>query len=157
MCPEHWDSGHNPWWEESSLYSIECLVCFADLKAWGKILEVNGPFRHCHGKVDPSSFHKRCVSDLCLHGGLQPRLCHSQPAFPTGLQFTTGVPDSVLPTLLCNCFRVISSTALSLTSVHKESDMESLQMPVQGIEHFIQFTVYCCLYGDICSIYLYTL
>ncbi|KAM3613584.1 uncharacterized protein V6R79_001825 [Siganus canaliculatus] len=57
--------------------SPERLASFSDLEACGKILEVNGPFRHCHSKVDPSSFYKHCISDLCLHGGLQPALCHS--------------------------------------------------------------------------------
>ncbi|XP_041798261.1 IgGFc-binding protein-like [Chelmon rostratus] len=78
-----WRSGQNPWCVEGCLggscpkCSSERLVRFSDPEACGKILEVNGPFRHCHGKVDPSSFYKRCVSDLCLHGGLQPALCHS--------------------------------------------------------------------------------
>ncbi|CAK6960468.1 IgGFc-binding protein [Scomber scombrus] len=57
--------------------SSEHLALYSDPEACGKMLEVNGPFRHCHGKVDTSSFYKHCVSDLCLHGGLQPALCHS--------------------------------------------------------------------------------
>ncbi|CAJ1061665.1 LOW QUALITY PROTEIN: IgGFc-binding protein [Xyrichtys novacula] len=78
-----WRSGQNPWCVEGCLggscpkCSSERLALFSDPEACGKILEVNGPFRHCHGKVNPSSFYKRCVSDLCLHGGLQPALCHS--------------------------------------------------------------------------------
>ncbi|KAM9352917.1 IgGFc-binding protein-like [Symphorus nematophorus] len=80
---EAWRSGQNPWCVEGCLggscpkCSSERLARFSDPEACGKILEVNGPFRHCHGKVDPSSFYKHCVSDLCLHGGLQPALCHS--------------------------------------------------------------------------------
>lgn len=78
-----WRSGQNTWCVEGCLggscpkCSSERLARFSDPEACGKILEVNGPFRHCHGKVDPSSFYKRCVSDLCLHEGLQPALCHS--------------------------------------------------------------------------------
>lgn len=88
LSPEHFGkawrrSGPNPWCVEGCLggscpkCSSERLARFSDPEACGKILEVNGPFRHCHGKVDPSSFYKRCASDLCLHGGLQPALCHS--------------------------------------------------------------------------------
>ncbi|XP_030248331.1 IgGFc-binding protein-like isoform X5 [Sparus aurata] len=78
-----WRSGQNTWCVEGCLggscpkCSSERLARFSDPEACGKILEVNGPFRHCHGKVDPSSFYKRCVSDLCLREGLQPALCHS--------------------------------------------------------------------------------
>uniref|UniRef100_A0A3Q3EKG2 VWFD domain-containing protein n=1 Tax=Labrus bergylta TaxID=56723 RepID=A0A3Q3EKG2_9LABR len=78
-----WRSGQNPWCVDDCLggscpkCSTERLAHFSDPEACGKILEVNGPFRHCHGKVNPSIFYKRCVSDLCLHGGLQPALCHS--------------------------------------------------------------------------------
>ncbi|XP_070690944.1 IgGFc-binding protein [Pempheris klunzingeri] len=87
LSPEHfgktWRSGQTPWCVEGCLGG-SCLKCssehltrFSDPEACGKILEVNGPFRHCHGKVDPSIFYKRCLSDLCLHGGLQSALCHS--------------------------------------------------------------------------------
>lgn len=78
-----WRNGQTPWCVEVCLggscpkCSSELLVRFSDPESCGKILEVNGPFRRCHGKVDPSSYYKRCVSDLCLHGGLQPALCHS--------------------------------------------------------------------------------
>ncbi|KAJ4930907.1 hypothetical protein JOQ06_025210, partial [Pogonophryne albipinna] len=87
LIPEHfekaWRNGQTPWCVEGCLggscpkCSSELLVRFSDPESCGKILEVNGPFRQCHGKVDPSSYYKRCVSDLCLHGGLQPALCHS--------------------------------------------------------------------------------
>ncbi|XP_028437147.1 IgGFc-binding protein [Perca flavescens] len=91
LSPEHfgkaWRSGQNPWCVEGCLggscpkCSSERLARFSDLEACGKILEVNGPFRNCHGKVDPSSFYKHCISDLCLHRGLQPALCHSQAEY----------------------------------------------------------------------------
>lgn len=38
--------------------SSERPARFSDPEACGKILEINGPFTHCHGKVDPSSFYK---------------------------------------------------------------------------------------------------
>ncbi|KAE8288669.1 IgGFc-binding protein Fcgamma-binding protein antigen [Larimichthys crocea] len=79
-----WRRGQNSWCclgGSCPKCSSENQARFSDPEACGKILEVNGPFRHCHGKVDPSSFYKRCVSDLCLHGGLQPALCHSLAAY----------------------------------------------------------------------------
>ncbi|XP_071325188.1 IgGFc-binding protein [Trachinotus anak] len=78
-----WRSGQNPWCVEGCLggscpkCSPEHLARFSDPEACGKILKVNGPFRRCHGRVDPSSFYKHCISDLCLHGGLQLALCRS--------------------------------------------------------------------------------
>ncbi|XP_061531066.1 IgGFc-binding protein [Phycodurus eques] len=57
--------------------SSEALDRFSDPAACGKILEVNGPFKHCHSKVDPSSFYKSCVSDLCLYGDVLPAVCRS--------------------------------------------------------------------------------
>ncbi|XP_054637554.1 IgGFc-binding protein isoform X2 [Dunckerocampus dactyliophorus] len=78
-----WRSGQNHWCVEGCLggscpnCSSEALGRFSDAKACGKILEVNGPFRDCHSKVDPSSFYKNCVSDLCLYGDVQPAVCHS--------------------------------------------------------------------------------
>lgn len=108
-------------WDEQDNIGESCLKCSSerlvrssDPEACGKILEVNGPFKHCHGKVDPSSFNKHCISDLCLHGGLQSALSLSPwqiillSAFPIRLQFMPGgVSDSavsvnVLPALLCN-------------------------------------------------------
>lgn len=49
----------------------EYLAQFSEPVSCGKILQVNRPFRHCHGIVDSCSFHKLCVSDLCLHEGLK--------------------------------------------------------------------------------------
>lgn len=78
-----WRRGHSPCCVEGCpggtcpKCSPEHLAHFSDQESCGRILQVNGPFRHCHSKVDPSSFYKRCISDLCLHGGLQPALCHS--------------------------------------------------------------------------------
>ncbi|XP_061919145.1 IgGFc-binding protein isoform X2 [Entelurus aequoreus] len=78
-----WRSGQNHWCVEGCLArscpncSSEALDHFSDPGACGKILEVNGPFRDCHSKVDPSSFYKNCVSDLCLYGDVQPAVCRS--------------------------------------------------------------------------------
>ncbi|XP_077384324.1 IgGFc-binding protein [Festucalex cinctus] len=78
-----WRSGQNRWCVEGCRggscpnCSSEALERFSDPAACGKILEVNGPFRHCHSEVDPSSFYKSCVSDLCLYGDAQPAVCRS--------------------------------------------------------------------------------
>ncbi|XP_061808679.1 IgGFc-binding protein [Nerophis lumbriciformis] len=78
-----WRSGQNHWCVEGCVArscpncSSEALDHFSDPGACGKILEVNGPFRDCHSKVDPSSFYKNCVRDLCLYGDVQPTVCRS--------------------------------------------------------------------------------
>ncbi|KAM9782502.1 IgGFc-binding protein [Neosynchiropus ocellatus] len=82
-----WKSGQNPWCVDGCLGG-SCPTCtsersvqYSDLEACGKILAVNGPFRHCHGRVDPSRFYQRCVTDLCLHGYHQPLLCRALSAY----------------------------------------------------------------------------
>ncbi|KAM4600962.1 IgGFc-binding protein-like [Polymixia lowei] len=88
-----WRSGRNPWCVEGCLGG-SCPTClseqrarYSDPGACGRILEANGPFRDCHGKVDPSSFYKRCVDDLCLHGGLQHVLCNSLAEYTAACLF----------------------------------------------------------------------
>lgn len=105
-----WRSGQSPWCVEGCLggscpkCSPERLARFSDPESCGKILEVNGPFRHCHGKVDPSSFYKRCVSDLCFHGGLQPALCHSLAEYTAVcLSHKTVVYAWRSPGFCCEC------------------------------------------------------
>lgn len=83
LFAKSWRSGENPWCVEGCLggscpnCSPDHLAHYSDPEACGRILEVNGPFRHCHSKVDPSSFYMHCISDLCLYGDLQPALCHA--------------------------------------------------------------------------------
>ncbi|XP_061677224.1 IgGFc-binding protein [Syngnathoides biaculeatus] len=78
-----WRVGINHWCAEGCQggscpnCSSEALNRFSDPTACGKILEVNGPFKHCHSKVDPFSFYKNCVSDLCLYGDVLPAVCRS--------------------------------------------------------------------------------
>ncbi|KAM9852133.1 IgGFc-binding protein-like [Aulostomus maculatus] len=78
-----WRSGQNPWCVEGCLggscpkCSSDHLARYSDSEACGKMLEANGPFRLCHNKVEPTSFYKHCISDLCLYGDLQPAICRS--------------------------------------------------------------------------------
>lgn len=51
--------------------SAESLILSSDLEVSGKVLEANGPSRHCHGEVDSSGFYKLCLSDLYPPGGLR--------------------------------------------------------------------------------------
>ncbi|KAM8825944.1 IgGFc-binding protein [Synchiropus picturatus] len=82
-----WKSEQDHWCVDGCLGG-SCPTCtperslqYSDLQACGKILEVGGPFRHCHGKVDPSSFYQHCISDLCRHGYHLPLLCRALSAY----------------------------------------------------------------------------
>lgn len=105
-----WRSGGSPWCVEGCLggscpnCSSEQLTRYSDPGACGRILQVNGPFRECHGKLDPSSFYKRCVSDLCLHGGLQPALCNSLAEYAAAcLLHRANVHAWRTPGFCCEC------------------------------------------------------
>lgn len=73
--------------EVGSLWSVEDFLrgtcCKCSLQhlprpsspvSCGKILQVNGPFGHCHGVEDPFRIYKQCVGDLYLQEGLQAAL-----------------------------------------------------------------------------------
>ncbi|XP_049587088.1 IgGFc-binding protein isoform X3 [Syngnathus scovelli] len=95
-----WRSRPNQWCVEGCLggscpnCSSEALDRFSDPAACGKILEVNGPFRHCHSKVDPSGFYKSCVSDLCLYGDVQTALCRSLAEYADACLHRKAVVDA---------------------------------------------------------------
>ncbi|XP_057690269.1 IgGFc-binding protein isoform X2 [Corythoichthys intestinalis] len=78
-----WRSGQNHSCYEGCLggscpnCSSDTLAPLSDPAGCGKILEVNGPFKHCHSKVDPSSFYKSCIGGLCLYGDVRLAVCHS--------------------------------------------------------------------------------
>ncbi|XP_041925418.1 zonadhesin, like [Alosa sapidissima] len=47
----------------------------------GIILESNGPFAMCHPKVNPNSFFKDCMFDVCELDGLHSALCEAIEAY----------------------------------------------------------------------------
>ncbi|XP_076156227.1 zonadhesin-like [Alosa pseudoharengus] len=47
----------------------------------GFILESNGPFTMCHPKVNPNSFFKDCMFDVCELDGLHSALCEAIEAY----------------------------------------------------------------------------
>ncbi|XP_061920411.1 zonadhesin, like [Entelurus aequoreus] len=57
----------------------------------GIILDKNGPFAVCHSKVNPNSYFKDCVFDLCELDGAPSILCEAIEAYATECQ-DRGVP-----------------------------------------------------------------
>ncbi|KAI4900182.1 hypothetical protein NFI96_023906, partial [Prochilodus magdalenae] len=47
----------------------------------GVILDSNGPFAVCHRKVNPNTFFKNCIFDLCALGGPDSALCEAIEAY----------------------------------------------------------------------------
>ncbi|XP_066575613.1 IgGFc-binding protein-like [Amia ocellicauda] len=61
-----------------------CAVCSETQKQMflgtgycGKLTDPAGPFRDCHGTVDPARILQNCVSDACVHKSIQYVLCQS--------------------------------------------------------------------------------
>uniref|UniRef100_A0ABM5ESE3 IgGFc-binding protein-like n=1 Tax=Pogona vitticeps TaxID=103695 RepID=A0ABM5ESE3_9SAUR len=61
-----------------------CPVCeerkeevFKQRNYCGILMASDGPFRSCHGKVDPSMYFNDCIYDLCLGNGDSQALCQS--------------------------------------------------------------------------------
>ncbi|XP_055757341.1 IgGFc-binding protein-like [Salvelinus fontinalis] len=52
----------------------------------GMLLDKNGPFAVCHPKVNPNSFFKDCLFDLCELNGAQPILCESIESYVNDCQ-----------------------------------------------------------------------
>ncbi|XP_049338243.1 zonadhesin, like isoform X49 [Astyanax mexicanus] len=52
----------------------------------GIILDSKGPFAVCHPKVNPNSFFKNCVFDLCALGGPDSALCEAIEAYANECQ-----------------------------------------------------------------------
>uniref|UniRef100_A0A673Y3K0 Zonadhesin, like n=1 Tax=Salmo trutta TaxID=8032 RepID=A0A673Y3K0_SALTR len=50
------------------------------------LLDKNGPFAVCHPKVNPNSFFKDCLFDLCELDGAQPILCESIESYVNDCQ-----------------------------------------------------------------------
>ncbi|CAB1446239.1 unnamed protein product [Pleuronectes platessa] len=60
----------------------------------GVIASKKGPFRHCHGKLDPTPFLTDCVFDLCMYQGHASSLCDSLSAFSTACQDAGATVES---------------------------------------------------------------
>lgn len=54
----------------------------------GLLVDKTGPFRECHGQIDPEVFFLDCVYDSCLFKGQQAVLGHVIAAYATACQAT---------------------------------------------------------------------
>ncbi|KAM9353425.1 IgGFc-binding protein-like [Symphorus nematophorus] len=62
------------------------LQLYQQKRYCGIITDKSGPFKQCHSKLDPASFLKDCVYDLCMYKGHASILCNSLSAFSTSCQ-----------------------------------------------------------------------
>lgn len=70
-----------------------CPVCpkannaqYSKPKFCGIISAPNGPFKACHGKIDPKPYLSDCVFDLCAVKGKQETLCNGVLAYALACQ-----------------------------------------------------------------------
>ncbi|XP_062996671.1 IgGFc-binding protein-like [Elgaria multicarinata webbii] len=52
----------------------------------GLLVDKNGPFRECHGKIDPEVFFMDCTYDYCIYNGQQAVLGHVIAAYASTCQ-----------------------------------------------------------------------
>ncbi|XP_050786523.1 IgGFc-binding protein-like isoform X2 [Gopherus flavomarginatus] len=77
----------------SSSCTGDCSVCSEAQKQpykgdqyCGVLTRQNGPFRQCHGAIDPAPFFDDCIYDTCQYKGHQDTLCTAISAYATSCQ-----------------------------------------------------------------------
>uniref|UniRef100_A0A674J5D4 VWFD domain-containing protein n=1 Tax=Terrapene triunguis TaxID=2587831 RepID=A0A674J5D4_9SAUR len=77
----------------SSSCTGDCSVCSEAQKQpykgdqyCGVITRQNGPFRQCHGAIDPAPFFDDCLYDTCQYKGHQDTLCSTISTYVTSCQ-----------------------------------------------------------------------
>ncbi|XP_074927492.1 IgGFc-binding protein-like [Chelonoidis abingdonii] len=77
----------------SSSCTGDCSVCSEAQKQpykgdqyCGVLIRQNGPFRQCHGAIDPAPFFDDCIYDTCQYKGHQDTLCTAISAYATSCQ-----------------------------------------------------------------------
>ncbi|CAM5124515.1 unnamed protein product [Natator depressus] len=88
---ESWKVGEVPGC--SSSCTGDCSVCSEAQKQpykgdqyCGILTRGNGPFRQCHGAIDPAPFFDDCLYDTCQYKGHQDTLCSAISAYVTSCQ-----------------------------------------------------------------------
>lgn len=57
----------------------------------GILIKKDGPFKHCHGTIDPATFFSDCVFDTCQYNGQQDTLCNAISSYVAACQ-AQGIP-----------------------------------------------------------------
>ncbi|KAM6188764.1 IgGFc-binding protein [Sarcoramphus papa] len=65
-------------WDEAAKYNGETSC--------GLLTQRLGPFRHCHAAINPNTYRKNCVYDLCVNDGLHIMLCQALQAYADSCQ-----------------------------------------------------------------------
>lgn len=88
---ESWKVGEVPGCSDSC--TGKCLVCseaqrqpYKGDRYCGVITRGDGPFRECHGVIDPAPFFDDCVFDTCQYKGLRDALCSAISAYVMACQ-----------------------------------------------------------------------
>ncbi|XP_042162528.1 IgGFc-binding protein-like [Oncorhynchus tshawytscha] len=89
---DSWKVGNDPGCS-SDCNGKKCPTCDHSLmldyqtgKYCGRITDKNGPFKHCHVKVDPTEYYEDCVFDMCMYRGHASALCNALSTYTTACQ-----------------------------------------------------------------------
>ncbi|XP_074926787.1 IgGFc-binding protein-like [Chelonoidis abingdonii] len=87
----------------SSSCNGDCSVCSEAQKQpykgdqyCGVLTQQNGPFRQCHGAIDPAPFFDDCIYDTCQYKGHQDTLCTAISSYATSCQSCSFTDAAVL-------------------------------------------------------------
>ncbi|KAL6461279.1 hypothetical protein MHYP_G00312450 [Metynnis hypsauchen] len=125
-----------------------CPTCPADKKAVFEkdcsiITNPEGPFAACHSVINPESYFRDCVYDVCMGDGDKNMLCHSIAAYMIDCQ-NFGVTVKNWRT---STFCPLKCPANS----HYEICAQSCDSPCPGLTEVIDYDVQICAEGCMCD------
>ncbi|KAM3923113.1 IgGFc-binding protein-like [Leptodactylus fuscus] len=72
-----------------------------NLQECGMVNNAKGPFRNCHSKIDPSSYFKDCVYDMCAYGKRPDLMCRLLTGYTASCQDSGVVIDNWRSEFVC--------------------------------------------------------
>ncbi|XP_076863833.1 IgGFc-binding protein-like [Brachyhypopomus gauderio] len=107
------------------------------------ITNPQGPFAACHSVINPESYFRDCVYDVCMGDGDRDMLCHSIAAYMTDCQNSgITVKNWRTPT-----FCPLTCPADS----HYEICAEVCDMPCSGLTEIVKCNIETCFEGCLCD------
>uniref|UniRef100_A0AAY5EX37 VWFD domain-containing protein n=1 Tax=Electrophorus electricus TaxID=8005 RepID=A0AAY5EX37_ELEEL len=110
------------------------------------IINPLGPFAACHNVINPESYFRDCVYDICMSDGDNNTICNSIAAYMTDCQnFGVTVKHWRTPTFCRKC------TLKCPANSHYEICAGSCDTPCPGLTELIKCNIQTCFEGCMCD------